>query len=199
MEKDHSSSNVHDYLLNNQDELLESLQCSLRIPEPPTRTKRDETQITSLVRALLELSGGSVEAQQHRFIEEYTASENADLYASIFNITRSRQFGNFDPKEMCKTFSKSVAFSGMAIGIRYVEEWTAKMMDPLRAGFGKVSHLKMSELREDGDSDWVTITLPEALPVQDHSPNSYSDHTLLAMKMRCVLCCIASFYLFILT
>jgi hypothetical protein len=137
LEKDHSSSDAYNYLESDQDELLESLQCSLRIPVPPERTKRDETQITLLVRALLELSGGRVEVQQHGFIEEYTASENADLYASVFNVTRSRQFGDFDPKEMCKMLSKSVAFSGMAISIQYVEEWTVKMMDSLRVGFRK--------------------------------------------------------------
>jgi hypothetical protein len=33
----------------------------------------------------------------------------------------------------------------------------------------ELSHLKMPELREDGDPDWVTVTLLEALPLQDHS------------------------------
>ena len=137
LEKDHTSSAAYNYLGSDQDELLESLQCSLRIPVPPKRTKCDETQITLLVRALLELSGGRVEVQQHRFMEEYTASENADLCASVFNVTRSRQFGDVDPKEICKMLSKSVAFSEMTISIQYVEEWTAKMMDSLRVGFRK--------------------------------------------------------------
>jgi hypothetical protein len=80
-----------------------------------------------------------VKVQQHGFIEEYTASENADLYALVFNVTRSRQFGDFDPKEMCKTLLKSVAFSGMAISIQYVEEWTAKMMDSSVLAFERVT------------------------------------------------------------
>jgi hypothetical protein len=50
----------------------------------------------------------------------------------------------------------------------------------------ELSHLKMPELREDGDPDWVTVTLPEALPVQDHSQKPYSDHTLPAVKTKCV-------------
>jgi hypothetical protein len=45
---------------------------------------------------------------------------------------------------------------------------------------------KMPELREESDPDWVTVTLSEALPVQDHSQKPYSDHTLPAVKMKCV-------------
>ena len=78
-----------------------------------------------------------MDVQQHGFVEEYTTSENADLYASVFNVTRSRQFGDCDPKEICKMLSKSVAFSEMAINIQYVEEWTAKMIASLRIGFRK--------------------------------------------------------------
>jgi hypothetical protein len=50
----------------------------------------------------------------------------------------------------------------------------------------ELSHLKMPGLREDGDPDWITVTLPEALPVQDHSQQLYSDHTLPTVKMKCV-------------
>jgi hypothetical protein len=44
----------------------------------------------------------------------------------------------------------------------------------------ELSHLKMPELRGDGDSDWVTVTLSEALPVQDHSQRPCSNYTLPA-------------------
>ena len=59
---------------------------------PAKRTRRGEAQITSLVRALLELSGGRVDLLQHGFAEEYMVSDNADLYASVLGITRTKQF-----------------------------------------------------------------------------------------------------------
>lgn len=135
LEKDHSSSDAHKCLESDQDMLLESLQISLLIPVPPRRTKRDEAQLTSLVRALLELSGGRVDRRQHGFAEEYTASENANLYASIFDITRTNQFGDFDLEEMCNTLSKSPVFSRMTTSVQDLEEWTMKMTDLLFLGF----------------------------------------------------------------
>jgi hypothetical protein len=132
--KNHDS---FDSLARNQDDLLENLQLSLSIPVPPKRTKRDEAQITSLVRALLELSGGRVDIQQHGFAEEYTASENADLYASVLGITRTKQCGDFDLEEMRNTLSKSPVFSGMIIGARDLEGWTTNMIHSLRIGFRK--------------------------------------------------------------
>ena len=131
LEKDHSSN----CLEGDQEMLLESLQLSLPIPVSTKRTKRDEAQITSLIRALLELSGGRVDLRQHGFAEEYTASENADLYASVFDIARTKQFGDFDSEEMCNTLAKSPVFSRMTISVQDLEEWTTKMMDSLRLGF----------------------------------------------------------------
>jgi hypothetical protein len=127
----------HDSFARNQDDLLENLQLSLPIPVPPKRTKRDEAQITSLVRALLELSGGRVDIQQHGFAGEYTASENADLYASVLGIIRTKQFGDFDSEEIRNTLSKSPVFSGMTIGARDLERRTTKMIHSLRVDFRK--------------------------------------------------------------
>lgn len=135
LENDHSSSDAHNYLASDQEVLLESLQLSLPIPIPPKRTKRDEAQITSLVRALLELSGGRVDFRQHGFAEEYTASENADLYASVFDIARTKQFGDFDSEEMCNTLLKSPVFSRTTVSGQDLEELTMKMTDTLRLGF----------------------------------------------------------------
>ena len=83
----------------------------------------------------MKLSGNRVEVQQYRFIKEYTISKNADLYVSVFNITRLRQFGDFDSKEMYKMFLKSVTFSEMTINIRYVKESTVKIMNSLQIDF----------------------------------------------------------------
>ena len=109
LEKDHDSFDAYNYLKSNQHDLLESLRLSLLIPVPG-RTKRDEDQITSFVRALLELSGGRVDLQQHGFAEEYTASEKADLYASVLGITRTNQFGDFDSEKCPKRF-RSLRYS----------------------------------------------------------------------------------------
>ncbi|KAL8902279.1 MAG: hypothetical protein Q9207_004797 [Kuettlingeria erythrocarpa] len=112
------------------------------LPVTPRRTKRDEAQLTSLVRALLEVSGGRVDRQQHRFAEEYTASENANLYASIFDIARTYQFSDFDLEKMCNTLSKSPVSSRMTISVQDLEEWTMEMTDLLFLGF-REGHLNL--------------------------------------------------------
>ena len=127
LENNHNSKDAQTYLESDQDELLKSLQFSIRIPVIPQRTKRDESQITFLVRALLELSGGRVDFRQHGFAEEYTTSQNADLCASVFEITRTSQFGDFDSEEMCKTASKCPMFSEVAISMQSLESWTTSM------------------------------------------------------------------------
>ena len=99
---------------------------SLRDSEPPKRLDLDEAQITSLIQALLELSGGEVDCRQHMFAADYTARENADLYASIFGIIRTKQFGDFDPKELRNSISKSPVFSRIKIGLQNLESWTTE-------------------------------------------------------------------------
>lgn len=79
------------------------------------------------------MSGGRVDVQQHRFIEEYTARSNADLYASVFNVTRLRQLSKRNMQDALKI----CGVLWVAISIRYVEEWTVKIMDSLRVGFQK--------------------------------------------------------------
>lgn len=133
--KDHNSSIAHDYLERDQSDLLQNLQLSL--PTPPKRTKRDEAQITSIFRALLEVSGGRVDVLQHGFAAEYTASENGDLCASVLGIIRTRQFGDFDSEEMRNTLSKSLVFSEMTIREQDLEEWITKIIEFLPIGFPK--------------------------------------------------------------
>ena len=134
LQKDHNSSEAHDFLESTQDELLDTLQLSLSISVPAKRTRR-EAQTTSLLRALLELSGGRVDCRQHGFAEEYMASENADLYASLLGITRTRQFGDLNSEKVYNELLKSPVFSGMEIGLQDMKEWTTKMMSSLSVGF----------------------------------------------------------------
>ena len=117
LEKDYSSFIVYNYFKSDQDKLFKSLQYSLQISVLLERTKCNETQITLLVRTLLELFDDRVKIQQYGFIENYTIIKNTNLYVSIFNVTRSRQFGDFDLKEMYKMLSKSITFSEIIISI----------------------------------------------------------------------------------
>jgi len=136
-ETDHDSFDTYHYLTSNEDDLLESLQLSLLLPVPPKRTRSDETQMTSLTRALLELSGGRVDLQQHGFAQEYTVCDNADLYALVLGITRKRTFRDIDPEEMCNALLESPVFSGVTISAQSLENRTMQMMDFLRIGFPK--------------------------------------------------------------
>lgn len=144
-EKDHESPEAREYCESDHEDLVLALQFALPIRQPAERTKQDEAQITSLVRALLELSGGRVDCHQHGFAEEYTSSENADLYASVLGITRTNEFGNVDREQMRKTLSKSQVFSGMTITVHDLEEWTMKTIDALPIGFQKGHLVRYSE------------------------------------------------------
>ena len=132
------------YVTSNQHDLLQHFQLSLPISVPPQRPKRDEAQITSLIRALLELSGGRRDLLQHRFAEEYTVIDHANLYASILGITRTKAFGGFDSREIKNTLLGSPVFSGMTVDEQDLENWTAHMMKCLRIGSRDtlVRHLK---------------------------------------------------------
>lgn len=135
LENDHSSDDARKCLEMDQDGLLQSLQLALHIPVPPKRTSLDKTQSTSLVRALLKLSRGKIDFWQYTYAEEYTASENTDFYTSLFNITTTRQFGDFVPEKICKTLSSSLLFSEMAISVEDLEERTTKIIVSLCIGF----------------------------------------------------------------
>lgn len=134
LQKDHHSFEAHDLLESTQDELLETLQLSLSFSVPAKRTRR-KAQTTSLLRALLELSGGRVNCRQHGFAEDYMVSENADLYASLFGITRTRQFGDLNSEKVYNDLLKSSIFSEMENGLQDMKEWTTKMKSFLRIDF----------------------------------------------------------------
>ncbi len=63
-----------------------------------------------MVRALLELSGGMVDCRQHSLDQEYTISDNFNLYKILVGVTGTNWFGNFDPNEMCNALLKSKVF-----------------------------------------------------------------------------------------
>lgn len=129
----HDSEEARTILESDADELLESLEYGLRIS--PQRTKGDETQVTSLCRVLLHLSGGAADLSKWSLDEEYTARENWDLWASIFGITSTSELADFGTAAVCKTLSKSPVFAKKAISVRDVEAWSTEMIDCLQIGF----------------------------------------------------------------
>lgn len=60
--------------------------------------------------------------QQHGFAEEYTTSENADLYASLLGITKTREFEDLNSKKVYNELLKSSIFSEMEIGLQDLKE-----------------------------------------------------------------------------
>jgi hypothetical protein len=135
LQANHTSQDAKICLESNQNDLLESLEAGLQFPVPHKRTNRDESQITSIFRALIELSSGKLDLGQHRFDEDYTTSENSDLCASVFGITRTNDFGMFDAAAMRTTLSKSPVFSKMAIHVEDLDDWATEMKESLHIGF----------------------------------------------------------------
>ncbi len=76
-----------------------------------------------------------MDCRQHGFAEEYTAGENADLYASLLGITKTREFEDLNLEKVYNELSKSSVFSGMELGLQDLEEWTTKTMSSLHVGF----------------------------------------------------------------
>lgn len=155
LEADHSSQECQLYIGSDKDELLESLQSGLQTGmQPhalPTRTDRDEAQVTSLFRKLLELSGFGTDRLRQDFDTEYTASENSDFCASLFGIPRTSTFGEFDTEMMCTTLSSAKAFAGVEISPEDLQRRTIKIKNYLRIGLAEELrvrfHMSHSHLR----------------------------------------------------
>lgn len=89
-----------------------------------------ETQEISLVRGLLELSGGVVDHQQHAFDQEYTVGDNFDLCKALVGVTDTNPFGDFDPTEMYNTLLKSKGFlNDTDISPFVMAVWSMEMME----------------------------------------------------------------------
>ena len=97
---------------------------------PIKKSKGLELQIISLVRGLLELSGGTVDRRQYALDQDYTASENLDLYSTLVGVTSKNQFGDFDPKEIYNALLKSKVFvKEAAVGTLDTVGWSMQMME----------------------------------------------------------------------
>ena len=94
-----------------------------------------ELQMISLVRLLFELSGGIVECRQHTLDQEYTISDNLNLYIILVGVTGTNRFGEFDPKEMYSALLKSKVFEDSDISTLDTVGWSMRMMEFLPIGF----------------------------------------------------------------
>ena len=122
-------------LESDQDHLVAYMRtCLLRVPQAP-RTRGEEAQINALFRALLVLSGGSAHAHDDAPNEAFTATANADLVASVLDVTRTGDFGDIDRTGLSKTLSRSPAFDGTTLSGDRARAWTTQIMVQLSIGF----------------------------------------------------------------
>jgi len=141
-----------------------------------------ELQTISLVRGLFELAGGIVDCRQHALDQEYTISDNFNLYMILVGVTGTNLFGDFDPKEMYNALLKSKVFvKDSDIGILDIVGWSRKMKEFLPIGFpegylvlyreqraqllltlveSSVSGVKRIGLRRGGSRWHILVTLP---------------------------------------
>jgi len=103
---------------------------------PMKMLQGSELHNISLVRCLLEFSGGMVERRQHALDPEYPISDNANLFGLLIGIASTNRFGSFDSKQMHGALSKSEIFAGDPdISTLDTVEWSMQLMDFLPIGF----------------------------------------------------------------
>lgn len=92
----------------------------------------------SLLRRLLEFSGGMVECRQHALDRERSISDNVNLFGLLIGIVGTNRFGSFDSKQMHDALSKSGIFAGDSdISTLDTVEWSMQLMKILPIGFPK--------------------------------------------------------------
>lgn len=142
--RDYDSCECLKLLAKDQADLLQPVQkCHadpfrpLSKPMAPIKTSQGlEIQAISLVRGLLELSNGVVDCRQHAFDQYYAISDNFDLCKMLVGVTGTKQFGDFDPKEIYASLLKSRVFvNDTVLSTLDVVAWSMQMMDFLPIGF----------------------------------------------------------------
>lgn len=154
--RSYDSREALELLAKDQANLLQPFQKCYTDPfkalsEPKALTKTlhsSELQMISLVRGLLELSGGIVDCRQHALDQEYAISDNLNLYRILVGVTDTNSFGDFDPKEMYNMLLKSNVFVKDAeIGTLDPVGWSLQMMHFLPIGFPEGYMVCYSERR----------------------------------------------------
>ncbi len=92
-------------------------------------------QMISLVRLLLEFSGGREDFKQHKFDKEFTANENANLCCDLLGITGSNSFGRFNTQDILNALSTSRVFTGNDLQTINIVELSFQMMEFLPIGY----------------------------------------------------------------
>ena len=86
--------------------------------------------------------------RQHALDQEYTISDNLNLYRTLVGVTDTNSFGDFDPKEMYNMLLKSNVFVKDAdIGTLDTVGWSLQMMEFLPIGFAEGYLVCYSEQR----------------------------------------------------
>lgn len=132
---DHHSDKIQIYLESDREGLITRLVHALRIQLPPRRPKDEEVQTTSLIRAFLEMSGGRVDREQHEFFDESTTDTNAELFTSVLEITRTKEFGNPDMQEMIALITRSPLFSKSMTNVQDLDDRTMEIGHSLLLGY----------------------------------------------------------------
>ncbi len=150
--------------------------------EAPIKTLQGlEPQMISLVQGLFEFSGGIVDCRQHALDQDYTASDNLNLYMILVGVAGTKRFGDFDPKEISEALLKSKVFvKDSDIGTLDTVGWSKQIMRFLPIGFpeghlvlhcerraqllltlvgSSISGVKRIELRRGG-SCWHILVIP---------------------------------------
>ena len=123
-QRSYDSYEALELLAKDQADLLQSFQKCHADPfkklsehKTPIKTLHDsELQIISLVRGLFELSGDIVDCRQHALDQEYTFSDNLNLYMVLVGVIGTNRFEDFDPEEMNNALLKSKVFVKSDIG-----------------------------------------------------------------------------------
>jgi hypothetical protein len=129
----YDTSPALELLSNGQDELLQVFTGLSKTGSGESDSK--EIQKISLVRFLLEFSGGREDFLQQKLSQEYTAMDNANLCGSLVGIAGSNYFGKFDTQEMLNALSKSKVFTDDDFRELNVVELSTQMMLYLPIGF----------------------------------------------------------------
>lgn len=122
-------------LQKSQDNWIQDITTSLRIPAPPVRPRSDDVQITWLFREILRLSGDCVSdgPGENR---SYTMSQHADLCATILKITTISRERCINHAKVYELVSRSPVYSAPPMSPNELHNLTQSILENLHLGRG---------------------------------------------------------------
>ncbi len=142
-------------LTKDEDDLLQSFWKNRRVlfetaSEIETSMKMLEDlklHVISLVQCLLKFSDDRMKRQQHALDQEYSISDNVNLFDLLIDIVDTNRFESFDSKQMHSTLSKfEILTEDSDISTLNTVKWSMQLMKFLFIDFSK-KHL-IQYLRE---------------------------------------------------